>query len=73
PVPTPNEEVQDTVWVPFEVLLDRSRWVDVHHPRAPDQSFKGIRVSDAEHQIVWGLTHRFLGRFFNVVDLPFDI
>ena len=72
-VPRTNEEVRDTLWVSLDVLLDRSRRVDVHHPRIPDQSFRGVRVSDAEHQVVWGLTHRFLGRFFDVLNLPFDL
>jgi 8-oxo-dGTP pyrophosphatase MutT (NUDIX family) len=67
-----NEEVEDTLWVPLDVLLDASRRVDVQHPRIPNQSFQGIQVSDIEHQVVWGLTHRFLGRFFDILGLPFS-
>ncbi len=69
----PNEEVRDALWVPIDVLLDRARAVDVRHPTVPDRPFRGIRVSKADHQIVWGLTYRFLHRFFNVLQIPFPV
>lgn len=69
----PNEEVQDVLWIPLSTLLNRQRYVDVCHPRAPNQVFTGIQVSDAEHQIVWGLTHRFLATFFKILELPFHV
>ncbi len=65
-----NYEVRDVVWAPLRDLLDPQRYVTVRHPRAPDQRFPGIRVSAAEHQVVWGLTRRFLESFFHILQLP---
>jgi hypothetical protein len=64
---TPNYEVAQTVWVPLGWFFEEARYTYVHHPRAPDQKFPGIRVSDASNQVVWGLTHRFLLSFFDIV------
>ena len=66
-----NYEVADTVWVPLGFFFDPLRYTTVAHPAAPDQRFPGVRVSDASHQVVWGLTRRFLRCFFNILDVPF--
>lgn len=69
---TPNYEVAETIWVPLVRFFETEYYTHVSHPRAPDQKFPGIRVSDAEDQVVWGLTHRFLSSFFDIVQTRAD-
>jgi 8-oxo-dGTP pyrophosphatase MutT (NUDIX family) len=64
---TPNYEVAQAVWVPLARFFETDRYTHVRHPRAPDQKFPGIRIGDAGNQVVWGLTHRFLLSFFDIV------
>ena len=66
-----NYEVQDVVWVPLHRFLDASYHTRIVHPVEPDQAFPGIRVSEKENQVVWGLTHRFMASFFSIVDIKF--
>lgn len=67
-----NYEVQDIVWVPLHRFLDTSCHTRVVHPVEPDKTFPGIRVSEKEHQVVWGLTHRFMASFFSMIDVKFS-
>ena len=67
-----NYEVQDIVWVPLHRFLDTSYYTRVVHPVEPNQTFPGVRVSEKEHQVVWGLTHRFMASFFSMIDVEFS-
>lgn len=67
-----NYEVQDIVWVPISRFLDARYYTHVVHPVEPDETFPGIRVSDKEHQVVWGLTRRFIASFFYMLSIQFD-
>jgi len=63
-----NDEVTEALWVPLETLLDPAR--HVAHPYPPGQQtmhFPGIVVGDPGRHVVWGLTYRFLERFFAVL------
>ncbi|MDJ0955703.1 MAG: CoA pyrophosphatase [Arenicellales bacterium] len=66
-----NYEVQDIVWVSLQRFLDTRYYTRVRHPVEPNETFPGIRVSDKEHQVVWGLTHRFMASFFSMVGVEF--
>ena len=70
--PSPNNEVQDIVWAPVHRLLDARNYTQVDHPVYPGEKFPGIRVSDKDHQIVWGLTRRFIASFFTAVQVVFE-
>ena len=67
-----NYEVQDIVWVPLKRFLNARYYTQVVHPVEPNQSFPGVRVSEKEHQVVWGLTRRFMSSFFSMIDVEFD-
>lgn len=67
-----NYEVQDIVWVPIRRFLDARHYTQVVHPVEPDENFPGIRISGKEHQVVWGLTRRFIASFFYVINIQFD-
>ncbi|MGA8261276.1 MAG: CoA pyrophosphatase [Arenicellales bacterium] len=67
----PNEEVADVVWTPLAKLADPGRISYVDY--APGERFPGIRVGRAEHQVVWGLTRRFLISFFEIIGQPFPV
>lgn len=67
----PNYEVADIVWAPLTTFTDTARFQYVEHPLAPDERFPGIRVGRADHQVVWGLTRRFLISFFRITGQPF--
>ena len=66
-----NYEVQDIVWVPLHRFLDANHYTQVVHPIEPSQTFPGVRVSDKEHQVVWGLTRRFMASFFAMINVRF--
>ena len=68
----PNYEVQDIVWVPMSRFLNARYYTHVVHPIEPDETFPGIRISEKEHQVVWGLTRRFIASFFYVTNIQFD-
>lgn len=63
----PNVEVEQAFWVPLSELLDRRRAVAFAHPDDRRQLYPGIRVGTDHRHTVWGLTHRFLGNFFQVL------
>ena len=68
----PNQEVREALWVPVRQVLDPARHVDFRFPRYPRSmpAFPGIVVGDPERHVVWGLTYRFLERFFEIVGRP---
>ena len=68
----PNYEVQDIVWVPMSRFLDARHYTQVTHPIEPEETFPGIRISEKAHQVVWGLTRRFIASFFYVINIQFD-
>lgn len=67
-----NYEVRDIVWAPLRRFLDARRYTHVAHPIELNQSFPGIRVSEKEHQVIWGLTRRFMVSFFSMINVRFD-
>ena len=67
----PNYEVADTIWVPIDDLLNRSRTIDYYFAPA-DQKFPGIQL-DNDDQVVWGLTLRMLADLFSLLEEPFII
>lgn len=67
----PNYEVADIVWEPLATFADPARFTRVEHPQAPGERFPGVRVGHSAHQVVWGLTRRFLVSFFEIVGAPF--
>lgn len=67
-----NYEVADVVWVPLQRFLEPRHYTQVEHPVEPDERFPGIQVSDKEHQVVWGLTRRFLASFFSAIQVVFE-
>jgi len=64
-----NYEVADTLWVPLRDLGDRDRYIDYHYAMA-GAMFPGIQL-DRNHQVIWGLTLRFLSDLFQRLDRPF--
>ena len=68
----PNQEVREALWVPVRQVLDPERHIDFRFPRYPESmpAFPGIVVGDPERHVVWGLTYRFLERFFEIVGRP---
>lgn len=68
---TPNYEVADIIWEPLAAFSDPARFTRVEHPQAPGERFPGVRVGHSAHQVVWGLTRRFLISFFEIVGAPF--
>lgn len=70
--PRVNNEVEDIVWVPVQRLLDARNYTQIDHPVYPGEKFPGIRVSDKGHQIVWGLTRRFIASFFTTIQVVFE-
>lgn len=67
----PNYEVADVVWEPLATFTNSECFAYAEYPPAPGERFPGVRVGHAEHQIVWGLTRRFLVSFFEVIGQPF--
>lgn len=67
----PNYEVADIIWEPLATFTDSCRFSFVEHPAAPGERFPGVRVGHSDHQIVWGLTRRFIISFFEIVGRPF--
>ena len=67
----PNYEVADIIWEPLTTFMDAGRFTFTEHPAAPGEQFPGVRVGHSDHQIVWGLTRRFLISFFEIVGQPF--
>jgi len=69
--PVSNYEVAEAVWEPLATFSDPRQFACVRHPAAPGERFPGIRVGRCEHQVVWGLTRRFLVSFFEIAGQPF--
>jgi len=67
----PNYEVADIVWEPLATFMNTDCFAHVEYPAAPGERFPGVRVGRAEHQVVWGLTRRFLVSFFQLTGQPF--
>lgn len=67
----PNYEVADTVWEPLTTFKDERRFAFAEYPAAPGERFPGVRVGHRDHQIVWGLTRRFIISFLEIVGHPF--
>ena len=68
--PVANYEVADIIWEPLTTFMDAGRLSFVEHPAAPGERFPGIRVGHSDHQVVWGLTRRFIVSFFEIVGQP---
>ena len=66
-----NAEVADVLWLPLEGLLDQDRYVEYWYPPA-GAHFPGIQL-DQSHQVIWGLTLRFLADLFARLDRAFII
>ena len=67
----PNEEVESAFWVPLAQLLARERHVDYRFRHELGAlTMPGIRVGEADPHVVWGLTYRFLERFFELLGRP---
>jgi len=69
--PVANYEVADIVWEPLSTFMDAGRFSFVEYPAAPGERFPGVRVGHSDHQVVWGLTRRFMISFFEAVGQPF--
>ncbi len=65
-----NYEVETALWVPASRLLDPTHTFEYVRPDIPDRSFSGIRLSDNEQHVLWGMTHRFLTNFFDILKKP---
>ena len=68
----PNVEVENIVWAPVERFLDARFYTHIVHPVYPGERFPGIRVGDDDHQVVWGLTRRFMASFFSAMKIVFE-
>ncbi len=64
---TPNDEVESAFWVPLSDLLDPALRIEYRHPPHPEIVFPAVVVGDPDRHVVWGLTLRFLERFFELV------
>ena len=69
---SPNHEVADVITLSISSLLDPSAHTKVPWPQA-NRDFPGICVGSGE-RVIWGLTYRFLLRFFSLLghSLPSD-
>ncbi len=67
-----NNEVEEIVWVPIGRFLDARNYAHIVHPVYPGERFPGIRVSRHDHQVVWGLTRRFMASFFSAIRVVFE-
>ena len=69
---SPNYEVTDVITLSISSLLDPSAHTKVPWPQA-NRDFPGICVGGGE-RVIWGLTYRFLLRFFSLLghSLPPD-
>ena len=62
-----NQEVEDALWVPLARLLDPVHHVDYEYHLAPGATWPGIVVGQPDRHVVWGLTYRFVERFFDLM------
>lgn len=66
----PNAEVDEAFWFPLSDLLEPERQVSYRYPGLESTAFPGLVVGDPERHVVWGLTHRFLEIFLEIVGYP---
>lgn len=64
------KEVESVHWCPLSAFHERERWVDHRIPEMPKTAFPGVSIGEAGRHVVWGLTYRFLDRFFEVLERP---
>lgn len=69
-IPEPNYEVADIIWESLENFLDINRRTYIRYPDNSGDEFPGVKVGYAPHQIIWGLTWRFLNSFFDTLKIP---
>lgn len=69
----PNYEVADIIWEPLTTFTDAGRLSFVEPRAAPGERFPGVRVGHSDHQVVWGLTRRFILSFFEIVGQPLPV
>ncbi len=62
-----SEEVENALWVPLRRLHDPAHHVEYEYPLAPGARWPGIVVGHPERHVVWGLTYRFVERFFDLL------
>ncbi|HXV37710.1 MAG TPA: CoA pyrophosphatase [Myxococcota bacterium] len=67
----PNGEVSEAFWFPMRSLLDRERQVDFRVGTESGRLFPGVRVGEPAHQVVWGLTYRFLEALLSLLGQSF--
>lgn len=67
---TPNYEVNEAFWFPFDALLDPQRYVDHPVEHRPGAHAPGILIGEPGRHVVWGLTYRFLENFLEVLGQP---
>lgn len=63
---TTNSEVGDTMWIPLDSLTDPNNYLANYRPVHYNGEFPGIRVSQNDDRVIWGLTYRLLSSFFEV-------
>lgn len=66
----PNHEVRQAFWFPLRGLLEPVRHVEYELAPVRWKGLPGILVGDPQRHVVWGLTYRFLERFFALVGRP---
>ena len=66
----PNYEVEQTFWFPLAGLRDPARHVVRRFGETGAFDYPGIVVGQPDRHVVWGLTHRFLQLFFEVLGSP---
>jgi 8-oxo-dGTP pyrophosphatase MutT (NUDIX family) len=64
---TPNEEVKEAFWFPFDGLRDSQRHVDHRIEQRPGMRAPGILVGEPDRHVIWGLTYRFLEDFLKIL------
>ncbi len=62
-----SAEVQSAFWFSVAELWSPVRRVENMFPGWSDGVYPGIRVGVAQHQVVWGLTYRFLESFSGIL------
>ncbi len=61
----PNHEVAAVARLPLGHLVDPRHRVEVRWREAAGTRFPGIRFGDDDPRVLWGLTYRFVVRFFD--------
>lgn len=70
PPVTLSHEVEETIWVPLDLLLDPDAHLLYPHPPTDSLDYPAIRIGGGSQHLVWGLTHRFLTRLFKIIGFP---